>query len=74
MKNHIVIKNATVYNSDYTKKTRCNITVEDGIIKKIEEYNPDAITKSENEIDLEGKLILPGFIDSHLHIPRKYFI
>ena len=31
---------------------------------------PKSTLRSSNVIDLEGRLILPGLIDAHLHIPQ----
>lgn len=41
-----------------------DIGVENGIIKKIEHHMPDRATQ---EIDAEGLMVTPGFIDSHSH-------
>ena len=70
MSGKILLKNATVYNSDYIKKTTCNILIEDGYIKSIEKLPKRTVPFGNlNQIDLNGKLVLPSFIDSHLHIP-----
>ena len=39
-----------------------NVAVADGIVIGVGTY------EGETEIDLEGKVICPGFIDSHLHL------
>ena len=39
-----------------------NVAAADGIVIGVGTY------EGETEIDLEGKVICPGFIDSHLHL------
>ena len=39
-----------------------DVAVEDGIVIGVGEY------EGETEIDLDGKYLCPGFIDSHLHL------
>jgi len=41
----------------------CSIGIEDGKIVSITKIAP----KSEEEIDIKGKIVLPGLIDSHVH-------
>jgi imidazolonepropionase len=46
-----------------------NIYIEDGIIRWIGKRLPSSIKKSSlNKIDARGKIIFPGFIDSHTHL------
>ena len=39
-----------------------DVAVEDGVVVGVGEY------EGETEIDLDGKYLCPGFIDSHLHL------
>ena len=41
---------------------------EDGIIKKLGSGQPSEDMKYDEKIDLKGKTVVPGFIDSHLHM------
>ena len=56
----IKFTNANIYrNSDATE-----ILVKDGVIQQIGNNLPAA----EEEIDLKGRLIVPPYVDSHLHL------
>jgi len=60
-----LLKNAEVYTPKYIGKK--DILIADKKIAKIENFidiNPNLATI----IDLKGKIIVPGFIDSHVHI------
>lgn len=62
-----LIKNGFLYNPDCIGKR--DILLVDGKIGFIEEcINPPENFVDIEVIDAEGKLILPGFIDSHVHI------
>src|SRR5262245_37753825 len=47
--------------------TRGNIAVSDGTVQDI--IAPDVEARAKEVIDAQGKLILPGLIDAHVHIP-----
>lgn len=56
--------NATIYrNSDANE-----ILVKDGVIEQIGKNLPDV----EEEIDLKGRLVIPPYVDSHLHLDYVY--
>ena len=55
----MILKNATVYNKDFMPEVT-DIEIEGELIKKIGKTEKDGI-------DLSGKVILPGFIDIHIH-------
>ena len=58
----LILKNGTVYDV-FTGETRiADVAVKDGIICGVGSYN------GENEHDITGKYVLPGFIDAHMHI------
>lgn len=57
-----VIKNGTVADVFTGRFIRADILVKDGFIAGVGEYDCETI------IDASGKYILPGFIDSHVHI------
>ncbi len=57
----MILKNATILNDDF-KFERADIQIDGEVITKI-----GSDLTGENEIDLEGKLILPGAIDIHTH-------
>ncbi|MEM0245086.1 MAG: amidohydrolase family protein [Thermoplasmata archaeon] len=56
----ISFKNCKVYSSFIPLKIHNSIIIDNGKVKSFED-DPDAI-------DLNGKFIIPAFIDSHLHL------
>ncbi len=58
----LVIKNASVLNVFTEEFENTDIAVKDGIITGLGNY------EGIKEIDAQGKAIVPGFIDSHLHL------
>ena len=59
----LVLKNATWVNVFCNELSHGDIAVADGCIAGIgEEYHGEA------EVDVSGKLVLPGFIDAHIHL------
>ena len=58
----IVLKNAYIINVFTKEILKGNLAICDDKIIGIGDY------KGEEEIDLEGKYVVPGFIDSHVHI------
>lgn len=58
----LVLKNAHVFNVFTGEFIKGDVAIVDGYIAGIGEYT------GENEIDLTGKYITPGFIDGHVHI------
>ncbi|MCQ2551584.1 MAG: adenine deaminase [Clostridia bacterium] len=58
----LVLKNATYLNMFSNEFLKADIAIAGGLIVGIGEYYAD------NEIDVEGKVICPGFIDAHIHL------
>lgn len=58
----LVLKNANIINVFTGEIIKGDVAIDNGIIVGIGEY------KGEKEIDLKGKYLSPGFIDSHVHI------
>ncbi len=58
----LVLKNAQAFNVFTGEFIKGDIAIVDGYIAGIGEYT------GENEIDLTGKYLTPGFIDGHVHI------
>ena len=58
----LVLKNANIINVFSGEIIKGDVAIDDGKIVGIGEYN------GENEIDLKGKYLSPGFVDSHVHI------
>jgi len=57
-----VFKNATVLDVFNEKLNNTDIAVADGIILGVGNY------QGQEEIDMSGKIIIPGLIDAHLHL------
>lgn len=55
----MILKNCTFYNELFEKEYG-DIKIENGIITQIGFFN-------EGGIDMQGKIILPGFVDIHIH-------
>lgn len=58
-----LLKNCLIVSPTGTKAF--NILIEEKKIKKI--LDPEETTKADNVIDIEGKHVLPGIIDTHVH-------
>lgn len=68
----ITLTNARIYTMDSGNPFAIGLIIEDGrIIKLISEAEGHNPALSENVLDLEGQVLLPGLIDSHLHL-QKY--
>ncbi len=61
-KSELVFKNANVFFSHTGEFRKGDVAVAHGIVLGVGQY------EGEQEIDLEGKYLCPGFIDSHLHL------
>ncbi len=58
----LVLKNASYVNVFSNKICHGDIAITKGLFAGIGEYSSD------NELDVSGKLVLPGFLDSHIHL------
>ncbi len=63
--NTLLIKNGIVFNMIEKTTSKCDVYVEDGIIKEISEEINKAADKI---IEAGGKWVTPGFIDLHTHL------
>ena len=61
-KAELVLKNGRVFSSGTGEFIEGDVAVADGIVIGVGTY------EGETEVDLDGKVICPGFIDSHLHL------
>lgn len=68
----LVLKNATYVNVFSNELCTGDIAVAEGLIAGIGEYN------GKQEINMTGKIVLPGFLDAHIHLesslvsPREF--
>ena len=50
------------------------LVIEHGCIKIVKTFSDSDVSQYENIIDHRGKLIIPGFIDTHIHYPQTQMI
>ena len=68
----LVLKNATYVNVFSNELRTCDIAVANGLIVGMGDY------AGEQEIDMTGKIVCPGFVDAHIHLesslvsPREF--
>ena len=58
----LVLKNATYVNVFSNELCHGDIAVAEGLIVGMGEYN------GTEEVDVSGKIVLPGFVDAHIHL------
>lgn len=58
----LVLKNARVVNVFTNELEEADVAIENGVIAGLGDYT------GVKEIDLQGKIVCPGFIDGHIHI------
>lgn len=67
----ILIKNGLILDGTGSPAMRSQIAIKDGKIAKIAR---EITEEAERVIDASGKVITPGFIDSHSHSDGKFFV
>ena len=70
MKLDLIIKNAKVITMDDYIQEADSVAVKDGKFVKVGKYKDimGLCSKNTKIIDLEGKMLIPGFNDSHMHL------
>ena len=58
----LVLKNATYVNVFSGELDTCDIAVAEGLIVGMGSY------QGHEEVDMTGKIVLPGFVDAHIHL------
>ena len=58
----LVLKNATYVNVFSNELCQADIAVAEGLIVGMGEYSGNV------EVDVSGKIVLPGFVDAHIHL------
>ncbi|WP_277586608.1 amidohydrolase family protein [Psychrobacillus antarcticus] len=71
--NIIFLKNANVIDVENGHIEMKNITIENGFITKLEsEKNQENKNSNVTVLDLQGKWVIPGLIDMHVHIKEGF--
>src|SRR5258708_29808543 len=65
----LVLRNATLMGA--TAKARQDVGVIDG---KIVEIAPEVSAIGREELDLDGRLLTPGLVESHIHLDKSRII
>ncbi|HNG25005.1 MAG TPA: amidohydrolase family protein, partial [Microthrixaceae bacterium] len=60
----LIIRNGTVVDGTGAPATPGDVAVTDGIITEV---GPDLAGRGAREIDADGRLVTPGFVDIHTH-------
>ncbi|XP_043692461.1 protein LONG AFTER FAR-RED 3 [Telopea speciosissima] len=66
----LVVKNGTIYTSDSSLPFAEAMAIRHGRILRVGNYSSlqDFIFDGTKELDLKGKVVVPGFFDSHVHM------
>ena len=62
----LLITNAQIVNGTGSDAFQGHVLVDDGIIQKVGEFATDTIQATQS-IDADGRVVSPGFIDTHSH-------
>lgn len=65
MKFDLVLRGGTVITSD--AQTRADVAIKNGVVSAL--LLPGEVVSASAELDVAGKLLFPGFVDVHVHIP-----
>ncbi|MEG0722104.1 MAG: amidohydrolase [Lachnospiraceae bacterium] len=68
MDKRLILKNGKIYTSDKEQLWTDAICINAGRFESVGSENIDFAADDAQIIDLKGKVVLPGFIDSHTHI------
>lgn len=66
--NETIIKDVSIIDGNGNEPFLNSIKISNGKIKQISNFNELGATDSTNIIDGTGKYLIPGLIDSHVHI------
>ncbi|XP_020081247.1 uncharacterized protein LOC109704879 [Ananas comosus] len=66
----VVVTNATIYTCDSALPFADSMAIRSGRILRLGTYSSlkDLVGCNTNELNLNGKVVMPGFIDSHVHL------
>jgi N-acyl-D-aspartate/D-glutamate deacylase len=69
MTHDLVIRNGTVVDGTGAEARSADVTIDDGVITGVGR----ATGRGRREIDAEGHVVTPGFIDGHTHMDAQFF-
>ncbi|MEO1481704.1 MAG: amidohydrolase family protein [Myxococcota bacterium] len=69
----LVVRNATVFDSSTGGRTpNQTLVIRDGVIREIRPSAPD--DRGVQTLDVEGRLVSPGLIDTHVHLTHQFHV
>ena len=71
MNNTILIKNALILNPNNFENKKQSLLIKDDLIAEISDEIDDENT--DKIIDAEGKILLPGLVNTHTHLSMTLF-
>lgn len=69
----IVIRNGQVADGTGSPAKRADVAIDSGRITAVSETGGDIIGQGAREIDADGKIVTPGFVDVHTHLDAQLF-
>ncbi|XP_011020404.1 PREDICTED: uncharacterized protein LOC105122806 isoform X1 [Populus euphratica] len=65
----LIVKNAVIFTSDASMPVADSMAIQNGRILRVGNYSSlqDLVGGGTKELNVEGKVLVPGFIDSHVH-------
>ncbi|KAF2070947.1 hypothetical protein CYY_007738 [Polysphondylium violaceum] len=70
MKKQLLIKNGVVVNED--RQFKADVYIQDGVIQKVGEIDQSSLPNDCPVLDVAGKLLVPGGIDTHTHFQLPF--
>lgn len=67
----IALVGVDVFNGESSDLQNMTIIIENGIIKDLIKTGQEPVTDSDNRIELKGYYVIPGLIDTHIHMGQK---
>ncbi|KAJ7005009.1 protein LONG AFTER FAR-RED 3 isoform X1 [Populus alba x Populus x berolinensis] len=66
----LIVKNAVIFTSDASLPVADSMAIQNGRILRVGNYSSlqDLVGGGTRELNIEGKVLVPGFIDSHVHL------
>jgi len=65
------MQDVTVIDGNGRKPDHMDVVIDGDTITKILKHNPDSVVSTPNVINLSGRFLIPGLIDTHQHISNS---